>query len=389
MQFDPTEEQTMVRETVRRFAQDVLAPTAHARDREQRPAVAEMRRFAEMGFWGMTIPEAYGGSPLDDVSEAIVIEELARVDASASVMMAVHCGLHSKTVLNWGTEAQKRQYLPRLARGELLGAYSLSEPGSGSDPASMLTTAVRKGDRYVLDGVKSWVTNGAIADVYVLMARTGEPASRAKGISAFIVEKGFPGLTVGKKEDKLGIRSSDTVTLLLEGCEVPAGNLLGPEGGGFRVAMNALDISRIGIAAQALGIAQGAFDAALRYAGEREQFGKPIAQHQSIGNYLADMATRVDAARLLTYRAAYLKGRGVPHSVESSMCKLFASDTAMWVAERAVQIHGGYGYTTDFPVERFFRDAKITQIYEGTNEIQRLVIARALTQAQAQAPAAR
>jgi butyryl-CoA dehydrogenase len=378
MHFDLSDEQKMVRETVRQFAEERLRPTAHDRDKEQRPALEEAKEFAQMGFLGMTIPEEYGGAPLDDVSEAIVIEELSRCDASVGVLVAVHCGLCSKTLVVWCNEEQKKRYLPRLATGEWIGAYSLSEPNSGSDASGLLCKAEKRGDKYILNGRKNWVTNGAIADVYVLMARTDPAASKAKGISAFIVEKTFPGFRVGKKEDKLGIRSSDTVELDLEDCEVPAANLISTEGNGFRVALNALDISRIGIAAQAVGIAQGALDFALQYSKEREAFGQKIKDFQTIGNYLADMHTRTDAARLLTYRAAYLKGKGVRHTTESSMAKLFAGDTAVWVADRAVQILGGYGYVTEFPVERAYRDAKITQIYEGTNEIQRLVIARNL-----------
>jgi alkylation response protein AidB-like acyl-CoA dehydrogenase len=378
MNFTPTDEQKMVRETVRQFAEERLRPTAHRRDKEQKPPLEEIRDFARMGFLGMTIPEAYGGAPLDDVSEAIVIEELSRCDASAGVLVAVHCGLCSKTVVVWGSEEQKKRYLPRLAAGEMIGAYSLSEPNSGSDAAALVTKAERRGDRYVLNGRKTWVTNGSIADVFVLMARTDPAAPKAKGISAFLVEKTAPGFRVGKKEDKLGIRSSDTVEIELEECEVPAENLISTEGNGFKVALNALDISRIGIAAQAVGIAQGALDFALGYSKEREAFGQKIKDFQTIGNYLADMHTRTEAARLLTYRAAYLKMLGVRHTVESSVAKLFAGDTAVWVTDKAVQILGGYGYVTEFPVERFYRDAKITQIYEGTNEIQRLVIARNL-----------
>jgi len=378
MQFDLTDEQKMVRETVRQFAEERLRPTAHARDKEQRPAIDEVKAFAQMGFLGMTIPEEYGGAPLDDISEAIVIEELSRCDASVGVLVAVHCGLCSKTITIWGSEEIKAKYLPRLATGEWIGAYSLSEPNSGSDAAALTCKAEKKGDTYILNGRKNWVTNGSVADVYVLMARTDQNAPKSKGISAFVVEKGFPGFRVGKKEDKLGIRSSDTVEIELENCEVPAANLLSSEGNGMKVAFNALDISRIGIAAQAVGIAQGALDFALQYSKEREAFGQKIKELQTIGNYLADMHTRTDAARLLTYRAAFLKGKGVRHTAESSMAKLFAGDTAVWVADRAVQILGGYGYVTEFPVERAYRDAKITQIYEGTNEIQRLVIARHL-----------
>ncbi|MFH1679141.1 MAG: acyl-CoA dehydrogenase family protein [Candidatus Eisenbacteria bacterium] len=378
MHFDLTEEQAMIRKTVREFAEAKLAPTATERDEKEKPAVEEAKAFAELGFLGMTVPEEYGGTLLDDISEAIVIEELSRVDASFGVLVSVHTSLCATVVVCHGSDEQKKKYLPRLATGEILAAYSLSEAGAGSDPMALTCTAAKKGDKYVLNGEKMWVTNGSIADLFILMAKTDPSASGAKGISAFLVEKGFPGFEVGKKEEKLGIRSSDTVSLILQNCEVPASNLLWEEGKGMRIAFEALDKSRIGIAAQAVGIAQGAFDAALVYAKQREQGGKPIVQHQTIGNYLADMSTRIEAARLLTYKAAYLKEKKARHTMESAQAKLFAGDIAVWVADRAVQILGGYGYTREFPVERFYRDAKITQIYEGTNEIQRLVIARAL-----------
>ncbi len=388
MDFAPTEEQRMIRDIVRHLPESVPAPPAAERDREQRPPVAAFNDFAALGFAGMTIPEAYGGQKLDDISEAIVVEELSRVDPSLGVMVAVHVGLCSMTIVLHGNGAQKEKYLPRLASGETLGAYSLSEAGSGTDAAAMSARATDDGDCYMLNGEKMWVTNGSCADVFVLFAKVvGHPDYGKKkhgGVTAFIIEEDFDGFAVGKKRNKLGIRSSDTTTLLLDNCRVPKENVLGEVGKGFYIAMNALDNSRIGIAAQALGIAQGAYEAALKYALERETFGKPIAQHQTIGNYLADMATRTEAARLLVYRAAWAKQQhyeqGAPrHTLEASMAKLTAGDTAMWVADHAVQVLGGYGYTTDFPVERFFRDAKITQIYEGTQEIQRVVIARALT----------
>ena len=348
----------------------------------------EWRAFCDSGLQGITISENYGGSPVDDVSEAIIVEELARVDPSFSVMFCVHVGLCSKTIALHGNEQQKKEYLSRLA-GSDIGAYSLSEAGAGTDAAALSCRAKLSddGSHYILNGEKMWVTNGANADIYVLFAKdVGHPDYGEKkhgGTTAFIVEKSFEGFSVGKKEDKLGIRSSDTCSLLLENCKVPVGNVLKGSGDGFPIAMNALDNSRIGIAAQALGIAQGAYEAALNYAHERIAFGKPIAHHQSIGNYLADMATRTEAARLMVYKAAWAKQRhyedGSPrHTKEASMAKLFAGDTAMWVSERAVQVLGGYGYTTDFPVERFFRDAKITQIYEGTQEVQRIVINRSI-----------
>jgi len=388
MQFAETEEQSMIREMVRDFAEEVLAPTCLERDREQRPPLDEWRRFCEYGLQSITIAEEFGGNPVDDISEAIIIEELARVDPSFSVFYAVHVGLCAKTITLHGTEQQKEKYLPMLA-GETVGAYSLSEAGAGTDAAALSCKAKLSddGSNYLLTGEKMWVTNGTAAGIYVLFAKDVDHPEygerRHGGTTAFIVEQEFEGFTVGKKEDKLGIRSSDTCTLVLENCVVPAENVLGEGGKGFPIAMNALDNSRIGIASQALGIAQGAYESALKYAHEREAFGVVIARHQMITAYLADMATQIEAARLLVYKAAWAKEQhyqhgGPRHSKEASMAKLFAGDTAMWVAERAVQVLGGYGYTTDFPVERFFRDAKITQIYEGTQEVQRLVIARAI-----------
>ena len=388
MEITETEEQSMIREMVRDFAEEVLAPTCLHRDKAQQAPLDEWKAFCELGLQGITIEEQYGGNPVDDVTEAIIVEELARVDPSFSVMFCVHVGLCSKTISLHGSEEQKKKYLSRLA-GKEIGAYSLSEAGAGTDAASLSCRAQLSddGSHYLLNGEKMWVTNGESADIYILFAKdVNHPEYGHKkhgGTTAFIVERSFEGFSVGKKEDKLGIRSSDTCSLLLENCKVPVANVLKEPGEGFPIAMNALDNSRIGIAAQALGIAQGAFESSLNYAHERETFGKPIAHHQGIGNYLADMATRIEAARLMVYKAAWAKQQhyehGAPrHTKEASMAKLFAGDTAMWVAERAVQVLGGYGYTTDFPVERFFRDAKITQIYEGTQEVQRIVISRSI-----------
>ena len=385
MNFAETDDQTMIRSMVRDFAETIAAPTCRQRDKEQKPPIDEFKKFAELGVAGMTIPEKYGGQKLDDISEAIVIEELSRVDPSLGVMVAVHVGLCSMTIALSGNEEQKNKYLPKLASGEYLGAYSLSEAGSGTDAAAMVARASDDGDCYTLNGEKMWVTNGTTADLFVLFAKVTEHpdygVKKHGGVTCFIIEKGFEGFKIGKKEDKLGIRSSDTCTLILDNCKVPKENVLGDVGKGFAIAMNALDNSRIGIAAQGLGIAQGAYEAALKYSKERETFGKPIAAHQSIGNYLADMALRIDAARLQVYKAAWAKQQHYEngaerHTLEASYAKLNAGDTAMWVSEKAVQVLGGYGYTTEFPVERFFRDAKITQIYEGTQEVQRLVIAR-------------
>ena len=388
MRFEETDEQQMIREMVRDFAESVLPPTIEHRDANQIPPAEEWQQFLEYGLQGITIPEEYGGNPVDDISESIIIEELARVDPSFAVMFCVHVGLCAKTIALHGNEEQKSNYLTRLAAGEV-GAYSLSEAGAGTDAAAMVCKAKLSDDgtHYILNGEKMWVTNGAQAQIYVLFAKDVDHpdygVKRHGGSTAFIVEQSFEGFSVGKKEDKLGIRSSDTCTLVLENCKVPVENVLKGSGKGFAIAMNALDNSRIGIAAQALGIAQGAYEAALKYAHEREAFGKPIAHHQMITTYLADMATRIDAARLLVYKASWAKEEhyengGPRHTKEASMAKLYAGDTAMWVSERAVQVLGGYGYTKEFPVERFFRDAKITQIYEGTQEVQRNVIARAI-----------
>ena len=390
MDFEETDEQSMIREMVRAFAEETLAPTCLDRDKEQRAPLEEWLEFCEStGLQGVTIPDDYGGSEIDAVSESIIVEELARVDPSFSVMYCVHVGLCSMTIALHGNEEQKRNYLTRLAGNEI-GAYSLSEAGAGTDAAALGCKAKisEDGNHYILNGEKMWVTNGASAEIYVLFAKDVDHPDYGKkkhgGTTAFIVEKSFEGFSVGKKEDKLGIRSSDTCSLILEDCMVPVENVLKGPGEGFPIAMNALDNSRIGIAAQALGIAQGSFEAALNYAHERVAFGKPIAHHQSVGNYLSEMATRTTAARLMVYKAALAKerhyGSGAPrHTKDASMAKLFAGDTAMWVSERAVQVLGGYGYTTDFPVERFFRDAKITQIYEGTQEVQRIVINRAIS----------
>ena len=388
MDYAETDEQQMIRELVRDFAETVLAPTIEHRDENQIAPSAEWLEFIEYGLQGVTVPEKYGGSPVDDLSESIIVEELARVDPSFAVMYCVHVGLCAKTIALHGNESQKEQYLTRLAAGDV-GAYSLSEAGAGTDAAAMICKAKLSDDgkHYLLNGEKMWVTNGVQAKILVLFAKdVDHPDYGVKkhgGSTAFIVDSSFEGFSVGKKENKLGIRSSDTCTLILQDCKVPVENVLKGVGKGFPIAMNALDNSRIGIAAQALGIAQGAYEAALKYAHEREAFGKPIAHHQMIMAYLADMATRIDAARLLVYRASWVKQQhyehdGPRHSKEASMAKLYAGDTAMWVSERAIQVLGGYGYTKEFPVERFFRDAKITQIYEGTQEVQRIVIARAL-----------
>lgn len=378
MNFQLTEEQEMLRKMVQDFARKEVEPTAAERDEEERFDREIFDKMAELGLTGIPWPEEYGGIGADYVSYVIAVEELSRVCASTGVTLSAHLSLASWPIYKYGNEEQKKNFLYRLATGEALGAYALSEPGAGSDVASMRTTAKLDGDHYILNGSKVWITNGGVADIYVVFAKTDVDA-RHKGISAFIVEKGTEGFTFGKKEKKLGIRSSPTTELIFENCKVPKENLLGAEGEGFKIAMTTLDGGRNGIAAQAVGIAQGALDAATNYAKDREQFGKPIAHNQGISFKLADMATEVEAARLLTYQAAWLESEGLPYGKASAMSKLFAGDAAMRITVEAVQIFGGYGYTKDYPVERYMRDAKITQIYEGTQEVQRLVIGRMVT----------
>ncbi|MCH8018916.1 acyl-CoA dehydrogenase [candidate division KSB1 bacterium] len=377
MDFLLTDEQKLIQQTAREFAQNEVAKDAAERDQTAQFPSHHVKKMAELGFMGMMIDPKYGGNGLDTVSYAIVIEELSRVDASVGVICSVSNSLVCFGIENFGKEETKQKYLVPLAKGEKLGAFCMSEPGSGSDAAGMKTTAVLKGDHYILNGTKNFITNGLNADYYVVIAHS-DPSQRHKGISAFVVEKGFPGFQVGKKEKKLGIRSSDTASIMMEDCAVPRENLLGQEGEGFKVAMMTLDGGRIGIASQAVGIAQGSLDAAINYAKERVQFGKPISAFQSIQHMLADMETRVNAARLLTYQAAWKKDQNQKYSHDSAKAKLFASETAVDVSSKAVQIFGGYGYLKDYPVERFMRDSKITEIYEGTSEIQRLVIAREL-----------
>lgn len=378
MQFELTDEQQMLQRMVREFAEKEVEPTAAERDEEERFDREIFDQMAALGLTGIPWPEEYGGIGADYLSYVIAVEELSRVCASVGVTLSAHVSLASWPIYKYGNEEQKQTFLKRLAEGSALGAYALSEPGAGSDVASMKMTAKADGDDYILNGNKVWITNGGVADIYVVFAKTDMDAKH-RGISAFIVEKDTPGFECGKKEKKLGIRSSPTTELIFENCRIPKANMLGAEGEGFKIAMTTLDGGRSGIAAQAVGIAQGALDAAVNYAKEREQFGKPIAHNQGISFKLADMATETEAARLLTYRAAWLESEDKPYSDASAMAKLYAGDAAMRHTVEAVQIFGGYGYTKDYPVERYMRDAKITQIYEGTNEIQRLVIGRSVT----------
>ncbi|MGF3105644.1 acyl-CoA dehydrogenase [Rossellomorea aquimaris] len=378
MNFKLSEEHEMIRKMVRDFARNEVAPTAAERDEEERFDMDLFKKMAELGLTGIPWPEEYGGIGSDYLAYCIAVEELSRVCASTGVTLSAHTSLAGWPVYKFGTEEQKQKYLRPMAQGEKIGAYGLTEPGSGSDAGGMKTTARLEGDHYVLNGSKIFITNGGIADTYIVFALT-DPSQRQRGTSAFIVEKEYEGFSVGKKEKKLGIRSSPTTEIVFEDCKVPKENMLGNEGDGFKIAMMTLDGGRNGIAAQAVGIAQGALDASVEYAKEREQFGKPIAANQGISFKIADMATSIEASRLLTYQAAWLESEGLPYGKESAMSKLMAGDTAMKVTTEAVQIFGGYGYTKDYPVERYMRDAKITQIYEGTQEIQRLVISRMVT----------
>ncbi len=377
MEFQLSEEHEMMRKMVRDFALKEVAPSAAERDEQERFDRTIFEKMATLGLTGIPFPEEYGGGGADFLSYVIAVEELSRVCASTGVTLSAHISLASWPIFKFGTPEQKERFLRPLAEGKKLGAFGLTEPGSGSDAAAMKTTAVRDGDDYVLNGSKIFITNGGEAEIYVVFALT-DPSLKHKGTTAFIVEKGTPGFSIGKKEKKLGIRSSPTTEILFEDCRIPASQRLGEEGEGFKIAMMTLDGGRNGIAAQAVGIAQGALDEALSYAKERHQFGKPIAKKQAIQFKLADMATQIEAARLLTYQAAWRASEGIPYGKASAMAKLFAGDVAMQVTTEAVQIFGGYGYTREYPVERMMRDAKITQIYEGTNEIQRVVIANHL-----------
>jgi alkylation response protein AidB-like acyl-CoA dehydrogenase len=378
MDFKLSEEHEMIRKTVRDFAKKEVEPTAAERDDQERFDLSIFEKMADLGLTGIPWGEEYGGIGSDYLSYCLAIEELSRVCAATGVTLSAHTSLAGWPLHKFGTEEQKQKYLKPMALGEKIGAYGLTESGSGSDAAAMKTTATLVGENYHLNGSKLFITNGGIADIYIVFAKT-DPSSKHLGTTAFIIEKDFEGFSIGKKERKLGIRSSPTTEIVFQDCKVPQENVLGKIGEGFKIAMMTLDGGRNGIAAQAVGIAQGALDAAVAYAKAREQFGKPIASQQGISFKLADMATSIEAARLLTYQAAWLESEGLPYGKASAMSKLFAGDTAMKVTTEAVQVFGGYGYTKDYPVERYMRDAKITQIYEGTQEIQRLVLARMLT----------
>ena len=376
MNFQLNEEQEMLRAVTREFASGEILPIAQEIDRAEIIPDSLRKKLRENGFFSLLIPREYGGLEADAISYVVVMEELSRASAAVGITVSVHNSVAAGPIQVFGSPAQKARWLPALSE-KLLGAFALTEPGSGSDSAALTTRAVRNGDEYVLNGAKTFVTNGQYADLFVLMARTSQE-SKHRGITAFLVERGSPGLKIGKAIEKMGIRGSDTVELILEDCRVPVENRLFDEGHGFRVAMQTLDGGRIGVAAQAIGIAQAALDSAVRYARERIQFGKPIAEFQAIQWMIADTKAQIEGARLLTLRAAWLRDRGVAHGPEAAMAKLLASAAAREAADRAVQIHGGYGYTKEFDVERYYRDAKVTELYEGTSEIQRIVIANSL-----------
>ncbi|CAN5580222.1 acyl-CoA dehydrogenase family protein [soil metagenome] len=379
MLFELSEEHLMIQKAARDFAQQELLPGVIERDEHQKFPAEQVKRLGELGFMGMMVDPKYGGGGMDAISYVLAMEEISKIDASVSVVMSVNNSLVCWGIETFGTEAQKQKYLLPLAKGEIIGGFCLSEPEAGSDATSQRTTAIDKGDHYLVNGTKNWITNGNSGSVFLVMAQT-DVAKGHKGINCLIIEKGTPGFTVGNKENKLGIRGSDTHSLMFQDVKVPKENRIGEDGFGFKFAMKTLAGGRIGIAAQALGIASGAFELALKYSKERKAFGTEISNHQAIQFKLADMATEIEAARLLCLKAAWQKDNGQDYAQTSSMAKLFASETAMRTTIEAVQIHGGYGFVKEFHVERLMRDAKITQIYEGTSEVQRIVISRGILQ---------
>ena len=379
MQFHLSEEHLMIRQAARDFAQNDCLPGVIERDEKQQFPQEQIKKLGELGFMGMMVDPKYGGAGMDTISYVLAMEEISKVDASVSVCMSVNNSLVCWGLEKFGSEEQKQQYLVPLAKGEQIGAFLLSEPEAGSDATSQRTIAEDKGDYYLLNGTKNWITNGSSAEIYLVMAQT-DVAKGSKGINAFIVEKSWPGVTVGPKENKMGIRGSDTHSIMFQDVRVPKENRIGEDGFGFKFAMKTLAGGRIGIASQALGIASGSYELALKYSKERKAFGKEIMHHQAIQFKLADMATRVEAARLLCLKAAWEKDNGLDYTLSSSMAKVYASETAMWASTEAVQVHGGYGYVKEYHVERLMRDAKITQIYEGTSEVQRIVISRGILQ---------
>ncbi len=378
MDFRLTEEQESIKQAARDFAQNEIKPGAGERDEKAEFPADIIKSMGELGFMGIAIPEQYGGAGTSNISYMLALEEISKADAGVGVIMSVNNSLCCDPLFHFGSEELKQKYLTKLAPCEILGSYALTEPGAGSDAGAIATTAVKDGNEYVLNGAKAFITNGDSCDLTIMYAKTDPEAPNGKGITAFVVEKGTPGFTVGKHEDKLGIRCSDCVSLIFEDCRVPAENIIGEEGNGFKIALATLDVGRIGIGAQALGIAQASLEESISYSSERVQFGKPIAAFQAIQWKIADMGMEIAAARLLLMHAAWMRDEGMRHTLQSSMGKLFASETAMRAALQAVQIHGGYGYIREYPVERHMRDAKITEIYEGTSEVQRIVIARNL-----------
>jgi alkylation response protein AidB-like acyl-CoA dehydrogenase len=375
MKFQLTEEHLLIQKAARDFAQNVCKPGVIERDEEMKYPTEQVKGLADLGFLGMMTDPKYGGSGLDTISYVLAMEEISKIDASTSVVMSVNNSLVNWGIEKYGTEAQKKKYLTPLAKGEIIGAFCLSEPEAGSDATSQKTTAIDKGDHYVVNGTKNWITNGGKASVYLVIAQTN-PELKHKGINVLIIDANSKGISLGQKENKLGIRASDTHQIMFEDVIVPKENRIGDDGFGFKFAMKTLDGGRIGIAAQALGIASGAYELALDYSKQRKAFGKEISQHQIIQFKLADMATKIEAARLLIYKAAWEKDNGLDYGLSSAKAKVFASEVAMWTTTEAVQIHGGYGYVKEYHVERLMRDAKITQIYEGTSEVQRIVISR-------------
>ena len=374
MDFNTTDRQNLFLQMIREFAEKEVKQLAAEVDETERFPMETVEKMAKLGIMGIPVPKEYGGAGADNVLYTMAVEELSRVCATTGVIVSAHTSLCCAPILEHGTEAQKQKYLPKLASGEWIGAFGLTEPNAGTDASAQQTTAVKEGDHYVLNGSKIFITNASAANVFIVMAMT-DKSKGTKGISAFIVERDFPGFSIGKKEKKMGIRGSATCELIFENCIVPAENLLGAEGKGFGIAMKTLDGGRIGIASQALGIAQGAMDETVRYVKERKQFGRPLAKFQNMQFQLADMQTRIEASRLLVRKAAFRKDRKDNYSADAAMAKLFAAETAMEMTTKAVQYHGGYGYTREYPVERMMRDAKITEIYEGTSEVQRMVIA--------------
>ncbi len=374
MNFELGKEYVLLRQMYRAFAENEVKPLAEEVDEEERFPVETVEKMKKFGFFGIPFPKEYGGAGADNLAYAMAVEELSKACGTTGVIVSAHTSLCAAPIYEFGTEAQKQKYLVPLAKGQKLGAFGLTEPGAGTDAAGQQTRAVLDGDHYILDGSKIFITNAGYADVYIIMAMT-DKSKGTRGISAFIVDGDTPGFTVGKKEKKMGIRGSATCELIFENCRIPKENLLGKEGMGFKIAMKTLDGGRIGIASQALGLAQGAIDETVAYVKERKQFGRPIAKFQNTQFQLADMETRTEAARLLVYKAARAKDAKVPYSNEAAMAKLFAAEAAMDVTTKAVQLHGGYGYTREYPVERMMRDAKITEIYEGTSEVQRMVVA--------------